>query len=170
MLRALALLLRRLRRPLRRPLRRTGAGDAVQEPASSVPVPSRCIRPRPPLTPPTWHKYWDEWEARKERSLALLDMWLSPEQRQSFERDGWFTVKGNATGTVYRLLNTTVFNVQPENESSLRYCVQPKGCSSTIGDLLLAQKIWLETDELATLDVASQSIVWWGNEVYPAAG
>lgn len=86
------------------------------------------------------------------RSFALLKDWLSPEQRAEFERHGWFTVFGSQTGTRYIVTADANYNVMAENGS--KYCFAPEDLPPT-GDRMLAQKIALETDEIAALKVAN---------------
>src|SRR6516165_5434006 len=92
------------------------------------------------------------------RGLRLMQDWLSPAQRQQFERFGYFDVVGCASGTVYRIYHSvTAPNVYKINEVGRRkqaVCFAPIG-PLVKGDVMLAQKIALETDEQSALAVAN---------------
>jgi hypothetical protein len=87
------------------------------------------------------------------RSVELLKSWLSPAQLEQYERDGAFEVVGSATGRRYRVTSASIFNVT-DLGTGLEYCFEPVGAPSQ-GDKMLAQKVALETDELAALAVAN---------------
>ena len=92
------------------------------------------------------------------RGLRLMQAWLLPAQRQQFERFGYFDVVGCASGTVYRIYHSvTAPNVYKINEVGRRkkaVCFAPVG-PLVKGDVMLAQKIALETDEQSALAVAN---------------
>ena len=91
------------------------------------------------------------------RSLELLDQWLTPEQRDSLARHGYFDLVGSNGGR-YRLLKENIYNIRPigkdGNLNHLKLCAVPEG-TETLGDQLLAQKIALETDEISVVRVAN---------------
>ena len=91
------------------------------------------------------------------RGLRLMQDWLSPAQRQQFERCGYFDVVGSS-GTVYRIYHRlTAPNVYELNDVGRRtkaVCFAPIG-PLVKGDVMLAQKIALETDEQSALAVAN---------------
>jgi hypothetical protein len=90
------------------------------------------------------------------RSLDLLEKWLSPAQLEQYRRDGSFEVVGNATGARYRIANgANPFNVRVVGARE-KLCFVPKGAEGA-GDVMLAQKIALETDERAALAVANRT-------------
>lgn len=93
------------------------------------------------------------------RSLELLDQWLTPEQRDSLARHGYFDLVGSNGGR-YRLLKENIYNIRPigkdGNLNNLKLCAVPEG-TETLGDQLLAQKIALETDEISVVRVANAS-------------
>jgi hypothetical protein len=97
-------------------------------------------------------------EAEK-RSLELLKSWLSPQQRRDYEAHNFFCVVGSDTGTHYRLVREHSYNIlELDKEGALtgqKFCVVPAQ-SVALGDQLLAQKIWLETDETRTLKIANK--------------
>jgi hypothetical protein len=85
-----------------------------------------------------------------------LRHWLSTEQRAQFDAMNFFDVVGCGTGKRYRIHYGRLANVQEIGEagdSKMGSCFVPKGYL-VAGDVMLAQKIALETDELAALAVA----------------
>ncbi|MGY4295352.1 hypothetical protein ACVWXN_003447 [Bradyrhizobium sp. i1.4.4] len=94
-------------------------------------------------------------EARGEK---LLREWLSPDQLAQYEGLGSFEVRGEATGTRYRLVQRRSYNViELDGTGRARdvLCFLPTG-GLVMGDQLLAQKVALETDERAALKVANR--------------
>ena len=90
------------------------------------------------------------------RSLALLAQWLSPEQRAQFRATKSFDVAGSHTGKRYRIRygkNTNIFELDEAGFPVMGWCFVPEG-RLAVGDILLTQKIALETDECAALLVA----------------
>jgi hypothetical protein len=90
------------------------------------------------------------------RSLQLLRKWLSPSQREQFARRGHFEVIGSDSGKRYRIHAGASVNVCEIDE---RGCVQEGLCFTPIGalpigDVMLAQKIALETCEREVRAVA----------------
>jgi hypothetical protein len=101
----------------------------------------------------------DERSAAHARATELLKSWLSADQLREFEKDARFTVIGSDTGTHYRLVSERSYNILELDErgalTGQKFCVVPAQ-SVAMGDQLLAQKIWLETDELRTLKIANK--------------
>jgi len=94
-------------------------------------------------------------EARGQR---LLREWLSVEQRAQFDAHRHFDVIGCDSGTRYRIHYGTAANVQELNENGsprASWCFLPSGYL-VAGDILLVQKIALETNEQAALAVANR--------------
>jgi hypothetical protein len=92
-----------------------------------------------------------------EKAEALLKSWLSKSQLARYKKKGWFEVVGNVTGQRYRIHKGSISNVElidAAGEKAGRICVVPRGLK-TNGDTMLAQKVALETDELAALRVAN---------------
>ncbi|ODM71872.1 hypothetical protein [Bradyrhizobium elkanii] len=92
------------------------------------------------------------------KGRALLREWLTPAQRRQFEEKGYFDVVGSATRRRYRVQYGSVANVHEidfEGESGGILCFAPEGYLVT-GDIMLAQKIALEADELTALAVATR--------------
>jgi hypothetical protein len=83
------------------------------------------------------------------RSLLLLRRWLSPAQREQFLRNGYFEVVGNESGKRYRIYTGTsvnAFKLDERGRPQVGLCFGPIG-TLPIGDVMLAQKIALETSE-----------------------
>jgi hypothetical protein len=83
------------------------------------------------------------------KGLSLLRSWLTPEQDEQWSRDSEFEVVGCDTGARYRITSGTTMNVvelDKDGRSVKRWCFAPVG-PIVQGDLLLAQKIALETME-----------------------
>ena len=95
------------------------------------------------------------------RALTLLKEWLTPEQRACYERLGYFDVVGSDTGTRYRIHHGTQTNIEELSHTGQRvckWCFVPEG-DLVAGDVMLAQKIALETNERGALSVAHRSFV-----------
>ena len=91
------------------------------------------------------------------RALALLRSWLTPEQDRQWAERGEFDVIGSHTGTRYRITCRAVMNVHQLDEAGLpvqQWCFLPEG-GLAAGDVLLAQKIALETMEREALALAN---------------
>jgi hypothetical protein len=90
------------------------------------------------------------------RSIELLRSWLTPVQLESFERTGSFEVVGGSSGVRYLLHFKYSFGIEPLEGRQLGslLCVVPRNAPA-LGDILLAQKIGLETAERATLAKAN---------------
>lgn len=94
------------------------------------------------------------------RGLELFKDWLSPEQFTSYEQRRHFDVTGSDSGTVFRIHHGTQTNlVELDNSGQpvCRWCFVPDG-SLVAGDVMLTQKIALETNEHGALAVANRSL------------
>jgi hypothetical protein len=92
------------------------------------------------------------------RGRRLLRRWLSTEQRAQFDAMNFFDVVGCQTGRRYRIHYGHAANIREMDETGdpkIGWCFVPKGYLVS-GDVMLAQKIALETDELAALAVANR--------------
>jgi len=92
------------------------------------------------------------------RGRRLLRQWLSERQLAQFDARNFFDVIGCHTARRYRIYYANVANVEELDKVGrpiVRYCFIPKG-DLVPGDVMLAQKIALETDELAALAVANR--------------
>ena len=97
--------------------------------------------------------------ARDRRALKLLKDWLSPEQLASFERYSFFDVIGSDTGTRFRIHHGTQTNIEELGNNGrlvCKWCFGPDG-NLAAGDVMLTQKIALETNERGALMVANRS-------------
>jgi hypothetical protein len=96
--------------------------------------------------------------AAEDRALVLLKQWLSPAQLAQYQKCVHFEVTGCHSSKRYRIRQTHQMNVDELDENGARtvsWCFGPEG-ELPIGDVMLAQKIALETDELAALAVANR--------------
>jgi hypothetical protein len=110
----------------------------------------------------------DSWSGRRgqargqaeERGFALLQAWLGPEQAEQWASQRAFEVVGCDTGTRYRITCGTAMNVHQLDQTGrrvARWCFVPKGDLVT-GDILLAQKIALETMESQVFKLANTQV------------
>jgi len=102
-----------------------------------------------------YSRYYDE-NTPEARGLRLLRAWLSPSQFEQFDAKGHFDVIGSATGSKYRIQYGTSMNVYELDGTGrlkMGWCFVPQGCL-VAGDVMLAQKIALETSESRALSVA----------------
>ena len=94
---------------------------------------------------------------REQRGLNLLRGWLSQEQRAQYDAHGYFEVTGCHTGKRYRIRHGNGANIIELDDAAMPitgWCFVPRG-PLVAGDVMLAQKIALETDERGTLAVAN---------------
>ena len=95
-------------------------------------------------------------QGTRNRGLRLLREWLSPEQLAQFDFAGYFDVVGCDTGKRYRIRYGKSANIQEVDDAGrlgTGWCFGPLGLVE--GDVMLAQKIALETQELRTLSIAN---------------
>jgi hypothetical protein len=95
---------------------------------------------------------------REARGITLLREWLSPEQKAQFDASISFEVVGNHTGRRYRISLGRGTNVQELDDTGrpiMGWCFVPSG-DLVPGDVVLAQKVALETNEWAALAVANR--------------
>jgi len=98
--------------------------------------------------------YWE----REARGLELLKEWLSPEQFAQYDAKSYFEVTGCHSGKLYRIRHGTSMNIHELDGAGrprVGWCFAPKG-HLVAGDVMLAQKIALETDERGALAVANR--------------
>ena len=94
----------------------------------------------------------------EEKAGALLKEWLSPAQLEEYEKNGHFEVTGGHSRKHYRIRRTRQMNVDELDQYGVRsaaWCFGPEG-ELPIGDVMLAQKIALENDEMAALALANR--------------
>src|SRR4030081_2524972 len=98
---------------------------------------------------------------RQPRGLGLLKEWLSPEQFAQYDAKSYFEVTGCHSGKRYRISHGTSMNIHELDGAGcpcVGWCLAPKGYL-VAGDVMLAQKIALETDERGALNVANKFFV-----------
>jgi hypothetical protein len=96
--------------------------------------------------------------ASKTKSIALLKQWLSPDQLAQFEKGRFIEITGSASGRRYRIKEApsqNVYEIDRDGREIMGYCFGPEGAFA-VGDVMLAQKIALETNELAAMKVANK--------------
>lgn len=107
----------------------------------------------------------------EERAKRLLLSCLTPEQRAMFEKHAGFRVVSNL-GNVFELRSERIHNVRrldAECRPIEEWCVTPNG-RIPVHDVLLAQKVMLETDELGlraranVWSLPSRQMVQWGED------
>jgi hypothetical protein len=94
----------------------------------------------------------------EQKGAALLRTWLSPEQAELWGTYRHFYVVGSDTGTRYRIRHSKLMNVDELDSRGkvvAQWCFGPRG-DLVVGDVVLAQKIALETMELETLAIANR--------------
>jgi hypothetical protein len=96
-----------------------------------------------------------------QRARGLLLEHLTPEQRETFEDNGWFVVEGGESGTLYRIRNqgSMIANVEvlnPAGCATHRLCAHVPVGQVPMGDQLLAQKMMLEFSESHFLRIANR--------------
>jgi hypothetical protein len=92
------------------------------------------------------------------RSLRLLKEWLSEEQLRCYEERGYFEVIGCDSRSIYRIHRARQMNVKQLDDAGkpiCGWCFLPDG-NLAAGDVMLAQKVALETDETRALAVANR--------------
>jgi hypothetical protein len=108
-----------------------------------------------------WHvfRYLKRWfleDSAEARGMRLLREWLSEKQRRQLDAEGYFDVVGEASRKRYRVRYGTGANIDEldrHGRPEIGWCFIPVG-HLVAGDVMLAQKIALETNELAALAVA----------------
>lgn len=100
-------------------------------------------------------------EAAKAKSRELLLSHLTKEQRETFEKNHWFTVEGGKTQQLYRIRSTgisgniDVLEGRP-GKVTHRLCCHLRDVSVPLYDHILAQKVWIERDEEQFLRTANR--------------
>jgi hypothetical protein len=102
-------------------------------------------------------RIFSEENSAEARGLRLLRNWLTPKQRAQFDAKRYFDVIGCNTRRRYRIhygTTTNVHEIDSAGRPKIGWCFLPVGYL-VAGDIMLAQKIALETDEFAALAVAN---------------
>jgi hypothetical protein len=92
-------------------------------------------------------------------SLDLLEEWLSPTQLSEYKRTKQFTVTGSQGGKYIIGFGINFNVIEHDNNGNpvSKLCIQPEGALFE-GDIMLAQKILLETDEKKVLEITNRSV------------
>jgi hypothetical protein len=104
------------------------------------------------------YRGWANVTVCEARGEVLLREWLSSEQRTQFDAKGWFDVIGCQSGKRYRIhrgIAANVHEIDGNGQPIVGWCFVPSGYL-VAGDVMLAQKIALETNELEALAVANR--------------
>jgi len=94
----------------------------------------------------------------KARAERLLRRWLTRQQRAQFDALGFFDVVGSTSKKRYRIhygYASNIEEIDKDGNPKMGWCFVPEGYLAP-GDVMLAQKIALETDELGALSVADR--------------
>jgi hypothetical protein len=97
------------------------------------------------------------------RGIKLLREWLSPVQLAQFDRYGYFDVVGCDSGKTYRICyrcGTNIYELDRDGRRKVGWCFVPVD-TLVAGDVVLAQKIALETSERRALAVARNFMPSW---------
>jgi hypothetical protein len=120
-------------------------------------IPSRQPGGSQPGRAPVFREEYRADLGSEERGQNLLLQWLSPDQVEQYDLCLYFEVVGSATGTRYRIRRGTAMNIEElavDGCVTRRWCFAPEGTLAA-GDVMLAQKIALETFELDALAIAN---------------
>ncbi|MGE0852373.1 MAG: hypothetical protein AB7O44_22570 [Hyphomicrobiaceae bacterium] len=94
----------------------------------------------------------------QERGLVLLKENLGPDQRQQYDKYGYFDVVGGKSGKRYRIRHGRQMNIEQLDKNGRRvcgWCFYPQG-GLVAGDIMLAQKVALELFEADALKIANR--------------
>jgi hypothetical protein len=101
--------------------------------------------------------FWSEGD-RETLGLKLLREWLSPDQLAQYDAKRYFDVTGCDTRKRYRIhhgVSMNIHEIDGVDQPRVGWCFVPNTCLPA-GDVMLAQKIALETDESGALAVAKK--------------
>ena len=121
--------------------------------------PARVLRVNPPTRYVSGFRcgYGD----REARGVRLLKEWLPPEQFAQYDAKSYFEVTGCHSGKRYRIshgISMNVHEIDGAGRPRVGWCFAPRGHLAA-GDVMLAQKIALETDECGALALANNFAV-----------
>lgn len=96
----------------------------------------------------------------RDRAKELLLANLTPAQKETFEKNGWFLVEGGKSKQRYRIrANSASMNIDVMNKEKVthRICAHlHHTCDAPLYDHILAQKLMLEAAEDDFLKIANQ--------------
>jgi hypothetical protein len=110
-----------------------------------------------------WYRELGHENDSEARGLRLLREWLSPAQLAQYETHRYFDVIGCHSGKRYRIRHGTATNVHELDDAgdpTAGWCFVPRDYL-VAGDVMLAQKIALETNERGALAVARNFAPRW---------
>jgi hypothetical protein len=96
-----------------------------------------------------------------EKAVALFRSWLTPEQAKRWVSKKEIEVVGSHTRARYRIRCATAMNIDELDLSGkvvVQWCFAPQ-CNLAAGDVMLAQKIALETMEWNALASANRRVI-----------
>jgi hypothetical protein len=112
-----------------------------------------------------WAREFYDWYQRpgktEMRGRKLLREWLSSEQLAQYDAHNYFEVTGCYTGKRYRIkhgVGMNIYELDRAGRPQVGWCFVPNA-HLVAGDVMLAQKIALETDELGALAVARNFVM-----------
>jgi hypothetical protein len=110
-----------------------------------------------------WYRELGHENDSEARGLRLLREWLSPAQLAQYDTHRYFDVIGCHSGKRYRIRHGTATNVHELDDAgdpTAGWCFVPRDYL-VAGDVMLAQKIALETNERGALAVARNFAPRW---------
>jgi hypothetical protein len=110
-----------------------------------------------------WYRELGQENESETRGLRLLREWLSPEQLAQYNAHKYFDVTGCHSGKRYRIRHgagTNIHELDEVGRPTAGWCFVPRDCL-VAGDVMLAQKISLETNERGALAVAKNFAPRW---------
>jgi len=110
-----------------------------------------------------WYREVGHENDSEARGLRLLRGWLSPVQLAQYDTHRYFDVIGCHSGKRYRIRHGTATNIHELDDAgdpTAGWCFVPRDYL-VAGDVMLAQKIALETNERGALAVARNFAPRW---------
>jgi hypothetical protein len=102
-----------------------------------------------------------EGKRARRRAKRLLFASLTPKQRRQLKRKGYFQVCGSK-GNLYRIASTFPFNVRLAGfakRSRIYFCLEAEDPDVPVEDVMLAQKLLLESEEGEFLRLANMTYI-----------
>jgi hypothetical protein len=110
-----------------------------------------------------WYRELGHENDSEARGHRLLREWLSPAQLAQYDKHRYFDVIGCHSGKRYRIRHGTATNIHELDDAgdpTAGWCFVPRDYL-VAGDVMLAQKIALETNERGALAVARNFAPRW---------
>ena len=110
-----------------------------------------------------WYRDLGHGNESEARGLRLLREWLSPQQLAQYDAHKYFDVTGCHSGKRYRIrygTGTNIHELDAAGRPKTGWCFVPRDCL-VAGDVMLAHKIALETNERGALAVARNFAPGW---------